>query len=221
MRNTHSVRNDRHGISPTGAVKGGQCPARIRESPTILACFARLGGRGETIGFPGQRSTVRVARARSRHHSLGSGFSNESMSLHRRVVALVSGLLLFQFTLGRSGLACTTCENGGSFAAPAMNDIAAMGMTPADQTLTETSEAVDTPDATPAQPAGTPADGECCDRSSTSEACTAMASCAPSVLGVDRIVIAQAAPLREDVASGRIIPPPSLTRAPDHPPPRA
>ena len=139
-------------------------------------------------------------------------YGSEIMPLHRRVVALLTSLLLLQFTLVGSGFACTTDETGGR---------SAMGMGSPDLTQTKATATLGTPEATPEQPCGAPARSQDCSGSSSSEACTAMTSCAPTALGVDYTPIAQLAPSRQDAPKGRVIPPPSRQTAPDHPPPRA
>ena len=100
----------------------------------------------------------------------------------------------------------------------AMDDMAAMGMGPADQAQTGDLAASD---GTPGQPCGAPARSEGCDDSNSSEACAAMTSCAPPALGVDLTTVAQATLSHQDAPPGPIIPPPSRPTAPDHPPPRA
>ena len=140
------------------------------------------------------------------------------MPLHRRVVALLTGLLLLQFILVGSGFACTTDEVGGSTAMAAMDDMAAMGMGSPGRTQTD---ALGASEGTPEQPCGAPVRSGDCGGSNSSEACTAMTSCAPPALGVAFTPIAQPAPLHQDAPRERVIPPPSRQTAPDHPPPRA
>ena len=138
------------------------------------------------------------------------------MSLRRRVVALLTGLLLLQFTLVGSGLACTTDEIGGS-AMAAMDDMAAMGMESADRGETDAPEALGAPRE---RPCGAPSRSEDCGANS-GEACTAMTSCAPTALAVSLTAVAPPSPLRQAARAGAIIPPPARPTAPDHPPPRA
>ena len=148
--------------------------------------------------------------------SARSGF--EIMPLHRRVVALLTGLFLLQFILVGSGFACTTDEVGGSPASAAMDDMAAMGMGSPGGTQTD---AIGAPEGTPEQPCGAPARNQDCGGSSSSEACTAMTSCAPPALAVAFPPGAQPAPSHQTAPRERVIPPPSRPTAPDHPPPRA
>ena len=138
------------------------------------------------------------------------------MSLRRRVVALLTGLLLLQFTLVGSGLACTTDEIGGS-AMAAMDDMAAMGMESPDRGETDAPEALE---ATREQPCGAPSRSEDCGANS-GEACAAMTSCAPTALAASVRAVAQHSPSRQSAPPARVIPPAARTTAPDHPPPRA
>ena len=143
------------------------------------------------------------------------------MSLHRRVVALLTGLLLLQFILVGSGFACTIDGIGSGSAMAAMDDMAAMGMGAPDLTQTEANDALGDSEATPEAPCGAPAGGGDCGGANSSEACTAMTTCAPPALGVDPTAFAQSAPSRQDAPAERVIPPTSRGTAPDYPPPRA
>lgn len=145
----------------------------------------------------------------------------EIMPLHRRVIALLTGLLLLQFTLVGRGFACTTDEIGGSPAMAAMDDMVAMGMGSPDLTQAQATDTFGTPEPTPEKPCGAPARSQDCGGSSSSEACTAMTSCASPPLGAVYTPIAQPAPSHHDAPRERVIPPPSRQTAPDHPPPRA
>ncbi len=148
-------------------------------------------------------------------------YGSEIMPLHRRVVALLAGLLLLQFTLVGSGFACTTDEIGGSPAMAAMDDMVAMGMGSPGLTQTEATVALGALDETPEQPCSAPARSQDCGGSSSSEACTAMTSCAQPALGVAFTPIAQAAQSHHDAPRERVNPPPPRPTAPDDPPPRA
>ena len=143
------------------------------------------------------------------------------MPLHRRVVALLTGLLLLQFILVGSGFACTIDEIGGGSTMAAMDDMAAMGMGAPDLARTQANDAPRDPEATPEDPCGAPARGGDCGGTNSSEACTAMTTCAPPALGVARTAFAQPAPSRQDAPRARVIPPTSRGTAPDYPPPRA
>ena len=143
------------------------------------------------------------------------------MPLHRRVVALLTGLFLLQFILAGSGFACTIEGIEGGSTMAAMDDMAAMGMGAPDLAQTQANAALGDPEATPEDPCGAPAGGDDCGGANPSEACTAMTTCAPPALGVDRTAFAQPAPSRQDAPTARVIPPTSRGTAPDYPPPRA
>lgn len=186
--------------------------------PDILARFARLRLTLEPLAFD-QRKRDRVACVTSRDIPPQLiEFTLEVMPLHRRFAALLTGLFLLQFVLVGSGFACATDEVRGGSAMTAMDDMAAMGMGSADQAQTEDSSAAD---GTPEQPCGAPVPGDDCGDPGSSEACTAMTSCALPALSVDRTAFAERSPSHQDTPSGRVIPPPSRSTAPDHPPPRA
>ena len=142
------------------------------------------------------------------------------MPTYRRVVALLTGVLLLQFTLVGSGFACATDEVGGSSAIAAMDDVAPMSMGLPDISQTQETTALGAPEATPEPPCGVPAHSEDCRGSSSSEACTAMTSCAPPALGVALTPIAQPVPSRRNAPPECVTPPPARPTAPDHPPPR-
>lgn len=143
------------------------------------------------------------------------------MPLHRRVVALLTGLFLLQFMLVGSGFACTISGIGGGSTMAAMDDMAAMGMGAPDLTQTRAGDAPRDSEATPDDPCGAPARADECGDANSSETCTAMTSCAPPALSVDRTAFAQPSLSHQDTPSRRVIPPPSRPTAPDHPPPRA
>lgn len=150
-----------------------------------------------------------------------SEVSLEIMSLPRRVVALLTGLLLLQFILVGSGFACAVDRIDSGSTMTAMDDMASMGMGATDPPQTQANDALGDSEAAPEQPCGAPAGGEDCGGPNSSGACTAMTTCAPPALGVDRTAFAQPAPSRQDASRARVIPPRSRGTAPDYPPPRA
>ena len=146
------------------------------------------------------------------------GLSKEIMSLHRRVVALLTGLLLLQSILVGSGFACTSDETGDGSAMATMDNMAAMSMGSPNRGEPDAPEASG---ATPEQPCGAPSRSEDCGGASSSEACTAMTSCAPTALAAPLTALAQPSPAGQGAPRGHLIQPSARPAAPDHPPPRA
>lgn len=142
------------------------------------------------------------------------------MTLTRRASALVMSLLLLQFTLAGSGLACTAPTTTGSSATMRMDG---MDMGTSERiTQDEATNAPGVSDApSPQTPCGAPiGDGNCGD-SDSGNTCGAMTSCGPPVLGADATASALIVAPGSGTPRTSFFAPPARATAPDLPPPRA
>src|SRR5688500_14904838 len=135
------------------------------------------------------------------------------MPLHRRLLALVTALLL-QFTLVESGLACIASER-----APAtMDEMAGMDMGLGSGTQGRATATIGDSGPTPGQPCGTPVSDPNCADPGSDQRCSAMTTCTPPALVVAPSPLPAFTSSAEGAAATPTIAPPARPTAPDHPP---
>ena len=138
------------------------------------------------------------------------------MPLHRRLLALVTALLL-QFTLVESGLACIANERAPS----TMDEMAGMDMGRGSGTQDRATDLTGDSPATAGQPCGAPESDRNCGDPSSDQACSAMSTCTPPALDVAPSALSAFSSSADGAAATPTIAPPARPSAPDHPPPRA
>ena len=156
------------------------------------------------------------------------------MTLHRRAIALVTGLLTLQLTLVGDLVLCADAAGVTSgIAAPASSgDMARMNMARMDmagmemagmEMAADASDAPETPaPSAPSEPCDDSLPSRGCDLPIDGQECAAMIACAATAIGITADVISVDATRHGAVPiGGAILPGPSRSTAPESPPPRA